>query len=195
MANTIGVVILAAGQSRRYGKDDKRRAMLANGEELLQQTVASALAADLPVMVVLRPGDDALQAALQQKGAHTVIAEDAALGMGHSLVAGISAVDHWDGALIALGDMPCTRPESYRRVAQALSEHKIVRPFYRGEPGQPVGFSCCYFPEMKTLSGDVGAKHILKREQANIYQLDVDDAGIRVDIDTPEQLQRAAAQS
>jgi molybdenum cofactor cytidylyltransferase len=185
-SNIVGVLILAAGQSRRYGNDDKRVAKLNNGRRVIEQTIANCQAGGLPVRVVMRAEDDSLAKICLKQGASVIIAEDAEQGMGHSLAAGIADCENWTACLVTLADMPFVRPATYQLIAEALQQHDIVRPCYQGKPGQPNGFSQRYFEQLKQCSGDIGARHLFKTEP--VFQLDVDDAGVLADIDTPEQL-------
>ena len=90
-----GVVLLAAGSASRFGSD-KRAHVLPDGHSLLSATITKCIRGFGEVIVVLKPGDDALAEELRQQfgpGAVTIVhAQDARLGMGHSLAAGISAV-------------------------------------------------------------------------------------------------------
>ena len=54
---SVGILILAAGSSRRFGSD-KRRVLLANGKRLLQQSMENALASGLSVAVAVREGEE-----------------------------------------------------------------------------------------------------------------------------------------
>jgi molybdenum cofactor cytidylyltransferase len=186
MRKHIGVVILAAGQSRRFGEEDKRLVKLPNGKRVIEQTIANCQGGGLPVRVVLREDDQQLAKICLKQGASIIIATDAELGMGHSIAAAMDEIKSWDGCLVVLADMPFVQSATYQQIAEALEAHAIVRPRYQGQPGQPNGFLQEYFSELQKSSGDSGAKHLLK--STAVHYLDVDDPGIHRDIDTPEQL-------
>jgi molybdenum cofactor cytidylyltransferase len=59
---------------------------------------------------------------------------------------------------------------------------------YQGKRGNPVGFDRRHLPQLLALEGDQGARGILK--QYPVQEVDVDDAGILQDIDTPQDLHR-----
>ncbi|MGB0693803.1 MAG: nucleotidyltransferase family protein [Pseudomonadales bacterium] len=105
----IGAIVLGAGSSRRFG-DDKRKARLPDGRLVIEQTTANALAAFEAVLLVLRADDQAFKAqladSLGSEHLRIILAPDSALGMGHSLANAVTAVGHWQGAFICLGDMP-----------------------------------------------------------------------------------------
>ena len=63
----VGVLLLAAGLSRRYGAD-KRLATLHTGQTLLRTSLAQIAQTSLTVQVCLRPDDDDLHAELEGQG-------------------------------------------------------------------------------------------------------------------------------
>ena len=110
-----GVLVLAAGASQRFGSD-KRFVALPGGSSMLLATLDSIIAADLPLLVCLRAEDEHLQQLLSELGVAWHSCINAAQGMGATLADGVGAIPlDWDGALVALGDMPFIRPDTYRQ--------------------------------------------------------------------------------
>ena len=176
-------LILAAGRARRFGSD-KRQHRLADGRALLQATLAAYRAVFPQPMVVLRPEDAAWADRLA--GAVPVYAQDADLGMAHSLAAGVRAARQRDFLLVALGDMPYIQPGTLRRLQVAMTgPERIVQPVHRGLPGHPVGFGRAHYDALERLTGDQGAKNILQARQEKIFAIPVDDPGVLQDIDRP----------
>ena len=64
----------------------------------------------------------------------------------------------------------------------------MVRPFYRGGPGHPVGVSGALQAELLALPDHAGAAALLKRHSGGVVRIDVDDAGCVADIDYPSDL-------
>ena len=88
--------------------------------------------------------------------------------------------------------MPRIRPETVRAVARALAGGAaLAAPRYRGERGHPVGFSSRFRDELLALDDDSGARGIVARHRDELVLLDCDDAGIVLDVDVPEDLERA----
>ena len=108
-------LVLAAGRSTRFA-GDKRRARLADGRSLLEASLDSARQAFAEVWVVLRPDDDA-EALGIPPGVGIVRSEQADLGMGHSLAAGIRQLLPSSARAVAilLGDMPWIAAASLHR--------------------------------------------------------------------------------
>ncbi|MDE2259940.1 MAG: hypothetical protein KGK17_06425, partial [Betaproteobacteria bacterium] len=56
---------------------------------------------------------------------------------------------------------------------------------YRGQRGNPVGFSSHFREALMALRGDQGARRLLDVHRQEVCWLDVDDPGILLDIDVP----------
>jgi molybdenum cofactor cytidylyltransferase len=87
--------------------------------------------------------------------------------------------------------MPFIRPETIRRVAEAVAGGAaMAAPDYRGERGHPVGFARTFRDALERLVGDAGAREIVKAHPAALARVAVDDPGVVRDIDTPADLAR-----
>jgi molybdenum cofactor cytidylyltransferase len=189
-----GVILLAAGSGSRFGSD-KRLHVMPNGDPVLLTTVRRYASIFDQIIVITRPGEShverMLTEALGRRAPPIVYAADAHLGMGHSLAAGIASVEHWPYAFVALGDMPfvqTTTLATLRATIQANGQEAIVVPTFDGQPGHPVGFDRCYFPEIADLSGDAGARKVVTANSTAVSYCAVDDPGVLRDIDRPEDL-------
>jgi molybdenum cofactor cytidylyltransferase len=110
----------------------------------------------------------------------------AALGMGHSIAAGVAARADAPGWLLLPGDMPMVRPATLLAVAAALEHHPVAYAQHQGRRGHPVGFAAELYSELMMLSGDEGARRIVARYPA--IGVDVDDPGVLLDLDTEADL-------
>lgn len=177
----VGVLVLAAGFSRRFGAD--KRLHPVDGVPLLERTLKRVVAGGLPCRVCIRAEDGAVARIAARSGVETVSCDRAEQGMGSTLAQGVAAVDEWEGAIVALGDMAWVAPETYRALAGALVAGGIVRPVMDGRGGNPVGFAREYFAELRRLSGDGGARDIVRANARNLIAVAVDDPGIFRDLD------------
>jgi molybdenum cofactor cytidylyltransferase len=188
--NDITGVLLAAGAATRFGSN-KLLHPLPDGTPI---ALASALAlrTALPrMLVVVRPDASALTQLLAQHDFHVVVAAHAADGMGVSLGQGIAACADAQGWLVALADMPFIRPATMTAIADALrGGADIAAPVYQGQRGHPVGFAARFGPQLMTLSGDEGARTIVRDHAKIVQQIECDDAGVLADIDRPADLVR-----
>lgn len=181
----IRILILAAGLGRRFGAD--KRFVEVGGEAMLRRTVHQALASGLPVTVALAEQDDRAAALLADLPAQWLAVGTRHGGMGDTLAAAVARMDR-SHLLLALGDMPWIRPETYRFVAAQLGNGRIVRPVFEGVKGHPVGFCASFWPGLMALKGDSGARSLLDAHPEALIQLQVDDPGILMDVDVPDDL-------
>jgi molybdenum cofactor cytidylyltransferase len=181
-------VLLAAGAATRF-RANKLLHPLPDGTPIAVAAARNLAAALDRVVAVVRPGVPELERALREAGAEVSVCPDAASGMGHSLAHAIASTGDAAGWVVALADMPFVLPETTRRVAAALRDGaELAAPAYRGVRGHPVGFSARHRNELEALTGDAGARAVLKREHERVRVVEVDDPGVLRDIDTPEDL-------
>ena len=77
-----------------------------------------------------------------------------------------------------------------------LEGRAIGVPTYRGKRGNPVLWAARFFGEIRNLSGDVGARHLIGDHADAVYEVESPDHSVTIDVDTPEALDalgRAAA--
>ena len=192
------VVVLAAGRGSRFrGHGHKLEQQLAGtpgADTLLARTLRHAISTQLPVVVVTTPAlAPAVHKLVAARDVVTMPERDAdgrpqPIGMGYSIVAGVSAAGDADGWLILPADMPMVRPGTLAAVADAIERDPIAYAQHRGRRGHPVGFNAELFSELTSLQGDEGARRLLARYPAQA--VDVDDPGVLIDVDTVEDLQR-----
>jgi molybdenum cofactor cytidylyltransferase len=184
---TAGVLLLAAGRAQRFGAD-KRQAILPDGRRVLDTTLQNILASGLPLTVCVADDDDALVHHMQGQGFACQRCNRAGEGMGATLAQGVSHALHWSGVLVALADMPWIAPDTYTTVAQRLTVKTIVVPVYQGQRGHPVGFGCEFYPELRALGGDAGARSLLMNHAEAVTEVTVSDPAILRDLDLPADL-------
>jgi len=166
------VLVLASGRGERFlasgGATHKLSALLA-GKPVLQHTLDAVRASGLPWHL-----------------------EDAGHpGMGDSIAAAVRATQGAGGWLILPGDLPLIQPATIIRLADALAQHEVVVPVYKGRRGHPVGFSTVCGEALLQLAGGQGAAPVMRAHLA--AEITVDDIGTVTDIDTLQDLARAQA--
>jgi molybdenum cofactor cytidylyltransferase len=182
----IAGLLLCGGAARRFGSDK----LLAGGVPLAVRAARNLRAGTGHVLAVIPLDRTELRRALEGAGCEILETDRTARGMGASLAAGVEAAARADGWIVALGDMPAVDPATIAAVKRALiAGAPIAAPFDAGgRRGHPVGFSATLRAELLALDGDVGARAILEQHGDYIARIETDDAGIFVDIDTPQDL-------
>lgn len=195
------LVVLAAGRGARFGAGRRAAGHKLEqpfaGSTVLGSTLAHAVQSGLALVVVTTE-------ALLSQVASVVAARDIVLlpevgdapgelplGMGFSIATGVSARPQAPGWLVLPGDMPLVQPDTLRAVAQAMSQHPVVYAQHRGRRGHPVGFGAELYSELAMLAGDEGARRLVARYPA--HAVEVADAGVLLDVDTEDDLQRLRA--
>ena len=183
----IAAVVLAAGRSRRMSGPNKLL-MRVDGLPLVRRTVEAALGAGLdPIAVVTGHMDDAVRSALDGLDVETVHNPDYADGLSTSLRAGLGAVDGADAALVVLGDMPGVDDDLLRRLAAAYDPgngRRIVVPTHKHKRGNPILWDGAFFPAMRALKGDVGAKALMADNPEAVVEVEVETDAPLLDLDT-----------
>jgi molybdenum cofactor cytidylyltransferase len=189
-SNPIVGILLAAGNASRFG-GDKLLASLKDGTPLGVRALSNLVPCVDGVVAVVRPGDQALARAFSDHGAELTVCPYAANGMGQSLAWAIRATPLAKAWVIALADMPWIEIATIERIADALERGaELVAASHQGVRGHPVGFSRRYYGELAALSGDEGAKSLVRRHELELQLIETDDAGISRDVDTPADLPR-----
>jgi molybdenum cofactor cytidylyltransferase len=185
----VGVVVLAAGFSRRFGTV-KLGASLSNGNTVFGQTLHHIRQASNKLIIVTRAELADLLLTSGAPAGSLLICPEAEQGMGHTLACGMRAIQGWDGCLVCLGDMPFIQPQTYRQLLAALTPHNIVVPEYDGQRGNPVGFGAHWFEQLRQAEGDNGGRALLRANPQHLDTVLVADPAVLQDIDTPEDLAR-----
>ena len=191
-APRIGALLLAAGRSRRMGRVNKLLAEV-NGAPMVVHAAKALLASRAgPVVVVLGHEPDAVEAALAGLDLSFVRNPDYADGLSTSLKAGLAALPaDIDGAVIALGDMPGVTAGDIDALIDAFEPtagRTICLPVHDGKRGNPVLWARRYFADMGSISGDVGARHLIGENADQVCEVPRNNRGVLIDLDTPEAL-------
>ena len=185
--NDIAILVLAAGASSRMEGEDKLM-QLVDGEPLLRRVARIARSVSQKVIVTLPVGNTARAKTLAGLDVTQIEVQDSSKGMSVSLRYGIKALAGQNNAvLILLADMPdVTQTDLQAIIIANLNEPDVVvrAKDASGQPGHPVIFPSRLFPALERMSGDQGARDILKGEEITYVPLPGRNA--TTDLDTPE---------
>jgi len=180
-------IILAAGRSQRMGRS---KALLPlSGRSFLATLVGLARGAGLrPVRVVVAADDPGVAAAHPELVELLVENDRQDLGQLHSLRLGLGAVGAApDAAVVFLVDHPLVAPETVHALIEAHRARgaAIVIPVHGGRRGHPVLFARAVFAELLDGPLEGGARRVVRADATRVEELEVGDAGILGDVDTP----------
>ena len=185
----VGLILLAAGGSRRLGMP-KQLAADSAGRTLVRRAAEAALGSGCrPVVAVLGAAAEAVQAEIAGLPLLTAVNSDWQTGMASSLHTGLralSAAGEIEAVVVMLCDQPGVSPALLDSLLAAYAEtrHAVVASEYGGVLGVPALFGAALFPALRLLTGDAGARRIIQNYPGPLTRLPFPE-GIW-DIDTPQ---------
>ena len=193
----IVAVILSAGESSRMGQP---KALLPiDGLRFIDKIITSLRLARIgKIMVVLGHNAAEMRQKISDLQVELVINPDYKQGQLTSLCAAIRSIeahsdaDRVDGILVHLVDHPYINADLVNLMIERFYETKklIVVPRYQSRRGHPVIFSRALFGELLAAPLDRGAKAVVHAHREDTLEIDTNDEGAIIDIDTPEEYRR-----
>lgn len=185
-----GVVILAAGASSRLGRPKQLLPYL--GKTLVEHAARTALASGATeVIVVVGAHAQEVRAKLAGLPIRVVTNREWEEGMASSIRCGFAALGpEIRCAIVALCDQPRITPGLLRDLVARHVETSspVVAASYDGVIGAPCAFSRELFPELLALTGDSGARELIRSSPEPVER--VEFCGGNVDIDTTDDYQK-----
>ena len=189
----IHAAILAGGQSKRMGTENKLLVPI-NGKPMVvlaSETITASKANSVTVITGFE--DQKIKEAIQNSNIHFAHNKNFQYGISSSVVTAVkSAPEDCSAILIGLGDMPNITVSHINQLIDAynpLEGRAICVPTWKGKRGNPVLWARRFFPEMLLLKGDFGAKELMGKYAELVVEVEMNDNGIVIDIDTPEALE------
>lgn len=182
----IKLVLLAAGASRRMGTRDKLLEKIEGLPLLKRQALAAIKAGIGPVAVTLPPDAPLRSQSLMGLDLTILPVHDARAG----LSAGLRAAARWargSALMVCPADMPDITAQDFVTMAQTFDGRVLRAADVEGKAGHPVVFPAQLLPLFEHLTGDVGARDILRQHPPHLIALPAHHA--TTDLDTPEAWQ------
>lgn len=186
----IAVMIMAAGESKRFG-GCKLLTQLDDAHSLLSHAVEQALVSNVgPVFAVTGRWHNEIELA-QRKGKMGVVPllynEQWYQGLGNSIAYGINKLaTDYDAVLITLADQVALNADDYKQLVSLAHPDKIVCSRYNGKRGVPAVFPARFFHQLERFDGDHGARSLLRGEELPVLEMVLQHASY--DIDEPQML-------
>ena len=189
-------VILSAGESSRMGRP---KALLpVDGVRFIEKIVTALRSTRVgEIIAVLGHNAEEMRQKISDLPVTIVVNPDYKQGQLSSLIAAIRNIESHekhrvDAILVHLVDHPYINADLVNVMIDRFYETKklIVVPRHQGRRGHPVIFSRALFNELLAAPLDQGAKTVVRAHRDQTLEIDTDDAGVTVDIDTPEEYQK-----
>ena len=195
-ATALEAIVLAGGAGARFGGGKLTTPW--RGGVLLDGALAAAFAAPVRSVTVVTGADPKVEAAARvwadgagEAGRLRIVhCPGHAEGMGATLRTAVASLPaDAAGAFVFLGDMPMIPAGVLVRLAETLAAGApAAAPAFAGQRGHPVLFSAELLPQLSVLTGDQGARDVLRRLGPRLALVETDDRGVLVDIDSPQDL-------
>jgi molybdenum cofactor cytidylyltransferase len=189
----IAGVILAAGESRRMGRD---KALLTyRGKTFLKAIIdCLGLAGIDHVTVVLGHHAEMIRSAVDLAAVRVVVNRDYQRGQMSSLQLGLAAaaVDSPEGVLLCLVDHPAVSAELIANLKQHFESARppVLIPTHAERRGHPILINQSLFSELLALPTEEPASTVIRKYRAVTHFVEVADPGILLDVDDPAAYQR-----
>lgn len=176
-------IVLAAGLSSRMG--DNKLMRIIDHMPMIERVIANMLPYCERIIVVVGHRRDELARVLKKYSqVEIIVNDDYQSGMFSSVKAGCKAI-RGDRFFLIPADMPFVQTETYEALLKVAGE--IVVPSVNGKAGHPILIQRRIISELDKSQAKHFRAYLEKWEK--IY-VNVKDAGVLVDIDTPEDYEK-----
>ena len=188
----ISAIILAAGESRRMGVQNKLLLQI-DSEVLIRKFVKSVSNSLVDaVLVVVGFEAEKIKAVLHDQAVKFVENPSYEQGMTTSIQSGVKASSNEStGLMICLADMPFAETSDLNLLIQAFNDYRstesslIIVPVFQGKRGNPVLFSEVFRDKILTHKGE-GCREIVRQFPHYVKEVSMENDNLLRDIDTPE---------
>lgn len=194
----IGILILAAGESKRLG--EPKQLLNFEGETLIRRAVETAIDSGcFPVAVVLGANFEKIEPEIEDLNCLIFRSENWREGMSASIRTGIEQMreiaPEIAGIVIALGDQPLVTSADIKKLVEVFFQtgRPIVASVYKRTTGVPAVFSKDFFDDLANLTEDRGAKYLIAENISYVERISLENAIF--DIDTIADYERAIKKS
>lgn len=186
-------ILPAAGASRRMGRP--KLLLPLNGRPMVAGVVEALRGGGVrEIMLVTAPENEDLQTWARQNGVTVAINPDPERGMLSTIQAGIAAAENLEDELLLVSpaDLPHLQSETVSNLLQNMiaTGAPLGLPTFHGKRGHPLAIAPRLIPEIATLDPNIGLKQLRDRHEAELLEVEVEDAGVVQDVDTPEDYER-----
>lgn len=184
-------IILAAGAGKRMGRP-KALVSLGNRTFLSEVLQATENAGLTEIAVILAHGSDEILKRHDLTGVRVLHNLEPAGGPISSIQVALRdpGIQAASAVLIHPVDHPRVKSSTLELLVSTFRAERrdIVVPTFQGRGGHPTLFSRKVFPELLSAPRGEGARAVVRRDPARVLRVEVEDGGVRQNLDTPEDL-------
>jgi len=183
----LGCVVMAAGESRRFGTENK---LLQNfcGVPLYVRALDAVPGGVFDTVRVVTAWEPVVSLAAQ-RGFLVVSNDRPELGISRTIRLGLEFLTDCDGVLFMTADQPLLTAQTVRRLAAVFEKNPacIVAVAHNDKRGNPCIFPQELYSELLSLEGDIGGSRIIKSHSDRLLMVEVPEQEL-ADCDTARSL-------
>ena len=182
----ISAILVAAGQSKRMGGENKLTKEI-EGIPLIKRSVKNIIASAVDELIIILGYQKEIIEKLIDKNEKikVVFNRDFESGIASSIKTGLGYLsEKTESFFICLSDMPLVNHDIYNQMIKSKNDKEIIVPTYKGQQGNPVLFSNSMKDKIMNIQGSIGAKKILELNKDKIFNLEINDQSITKDFNT-----------
>ena len=188
--NNIKKILLAAGESKRFG-DKNKLSEIINGKPIINHILDTLFEIFDPseLIVIVGHEQNIIKNLIFNKDIKILENKDYRKGIGTSIALGMNNLNaDIDGVMIIPADMPYINSKDLINLEKKFMELncvKVVMPEHNSRIGNPVVLPRNYFNTLKSLKNDFGARSLIRKKDIITLKTGF---GTIFDIDTKEEL-------
>lgn len=187
MAQTLGCVVMAAGNARRFGEN--KLAAGVGGRSLILRALEAVPVEEFKTVAVVTQYPEVMDLAGRFRFS-AVRNEHPDWGISHTIRLGLETLGDCGAAMFLVSDQPLLKRESVRALAELwrAQPDSIAALAHGGVRGNPCIFPSRFFPELLELREDHGGNTVIRRHERDLVLLEVPEEEL-TDVDTRSALE------
>ena len=184
----ISAILLAAGQSKRMGGDNKLTKKY-NKKYLINHILDTLIKSKIEKIIVVLgfQSSKVRRIIVKNKKINFVFNKNYKSGMASSIKTGLKRISKKNiGFLIVQADMPLISKNIINSICYAIKNNKkeIIAPTYKEKIGNPVGFKISIIKKLNKIRGDYGAKKMIQKNKIKLALIKVRSKSILKNFNT-----------
>lgn len=199
----LGAVIMAAGISRRMGKN---KLLLKYGRTTFIENIVGKVIGMGFHKVVITVSDKRIKEiceeflnkmenegklSTERDGLSVILNRESGKGMSESVKLGVKMLEKdCEGYMFFSGDQPALSCETIEKIMKNSEKEKIVIPLYNGKKGLPTVFDASFKDELSKITGDTGGRQVILNNIDKVKYVEIENFLEGMDIDTEEEYKK-----
>ena len=184
----ISAILLAAGQSKRMGGDNKLIKKY-NKKYLINYIVGTLIKSKVDKIIIVLgfQSPKVRKITAKNEKINFIYNKNYKSGIASSIKAGLKRVSKKNmGFLIVQADMPLISKNIINSICYVVKKNRkeIIAPTYKGKMGNPIGFKYSMVKILNKVKKDSGAKKIILRNKKRLGLIKVNSKSIFKDFNT-----------